>query len=42
MPVNDTLFLAEGYPTALNTAKRYYDNIITLDMSEFSKKWMVV
>lgn len=37
MPVNDTLFLAEGYPTALNTAQRYYDNIITLDMSEFQK-----
>lgn len=37
MPVNDTLFLAEGYPTALEIAQRYYDNIITLNMSEFQK-----
>lgn len=37
MPVNDTLFLAEGYPTALSAAKQYYDKVITLDMSEFQK-----
>jgi len=37
MPVNDTLFLADGYPAAFDAAKKYYDNIITLDMSEFQK-----
>ncbi|MEM9951850.1 MAG: arginine deiminase family protein [Chloroflexota bacterium] len=37
MPVNDTLFLADGYPTAYEIAQRYYNNIITLDMSEFQK-----
>ncbi len=37
MPVNDTLFLAEGYPTALDIAKRDYEHIVTLDMSEFQK-----
>ncbi len=37
MPINDTLFLAAGYPTAYEMAHRYYDNIITLDMSEFQK-----
>lgn len=37
MPVNDILFLADGYPTALSEAKKYYDKIITLDMSEFQK-----
>lgn len=37
MPVNDTLFLAEGYPAALEAAKKHYDNIITLDMREFQK-----
>lgn len=37
MPVNDTLFLAEGYPAALEIAGRYYEKVITLDMSEFQK-----
>ena len=37
MPVNDTLFLAEGYPTALAEAKKHYEKVITLDMSEFQK-----
>ncbi|GAB5491055.1 MAG: hydrolase [Phototrophicaceae bacterium] len=37
MPVNDTLFLAEGYPTALSEAKKHYNKVITLDMSEFQK-----
>lgn len=37
MPVNDTLFIAKGYPTALDYARRYYDKIVELDMSEFQK-----
>lgn len=37
MPVNDILFLAKGYPTALAIAERYYKKFITLDMSEFQK-----
>ena len=37
MPVNDILFLAEGYPTTLAIAERYYEKIVTLDMSEFQK-----
>lgn len=37
MPVNDTLFIAEGYPTALEIAQNYYNNIVELDMSEFQK-----
>ena len=37
MPVNDTLFLAEGYPTALAAAQCYYEKVVTLDMSEFQK-----
>lgn len=37
MPVNDTLFLAAGYPQALAAAKHYYEKIVTLDMSEFQK-----
>ncbi|MGJ3238619.1 MAG: arginine deiminase family protein [Anaerolineae bacterium] len=37
MPMNDTLFLAAGYPTAYDIARRYYQQIITLDMSEFQK-----
>ena len=37
MPINDTLFIAKGYPTAYQTAKQYYDTVIELDMSEFQK-----
>ncbi len=37
MPVNDTLFIAKGYPTALQAAKQYYDKVVELDMSEFQK-----
>lgn len=37
MPVNDTLFIADGYPSAVQAARAYYDNIVELDMSEFQK-----
>jgi dimethylargininase len=37
MPINDTLFLAAGFPQALEAAKRHYQKIVTLDMSEFQK-----
>ncbi len=37
MPVNDTLFLAKGYPSASKVARAFYDNVIELDMSEFQK-----
>jgi dimethylargininase len=37
LPVNDTLFLAAGYPQALRAAQQYYEKVVTLDMSEFQK-----
>jgi len=37
MPVNDTLFIAKGYPAAYQAATAYYDKIVELDMSEFQK-----
>ena len=37
MPVNDTIFVAEGYPTVQQAAEQYYDKVIALDMSEFQK-----
>jgi len=37
MPVNDTLFIAKGYPAAVKVARAYYDHIVELDMSEFQK-----
>lgn len=37
MPVNDALFLAKGYPSALKVVQAFYDTVIELDMSEFQK-----
>ena len=37
MPVNDTLFIAKGYPAAYQASKAYYKTIVELDMSEFQK-----
>jgi dimethylargininase len=37
MPINDTLFIAKGYPTAYQAAKDHYDKVVELDMSEFQK-----
>lgn len=37
MPLNDTLFIAKGYPTAYQVATDYYDKVVELDMSEFQK-----
>lgn len=37
MPINDTLFIADGYPTALKIAQQYYDKVIPLNMREFQK-----
>lgn len=37
MPVNDTLFIVEGYPTLRKAAEKYYDKIVALNMSEFQK-----
>jgi dimethylargininase len=37
MPINDTLFIAKGYPSAVKVATAYYEKIVELDMSEFQK-----
>jgi dimethylargininase len=37
MPVNDTIFIVEGYPTLRKAAEKYYDNVVALNMSEFQK-----
>lgn len=37
MPVNDTLFVAAGCPTAEQAARAYYERVVALDMSEFLK-----
>jgi dimethylargininase len=37
MPVNDTLFIVDGFPTVRHLAEQHYDHIIALDMSEFRK-----
>lgn len=37
MPINDTLLIVEGFPTALAVAKRYWQKVVTLEMSEFRK-----
>lgn len=37
MPVNDTLFIAKGYPAAYQVSKAYYETVVELDMSEFQK-----
>lgn len=37
MPVNDTIFIVEGYPTLRKAAEKYYDKIVALNMSEFQK-----
>jgi dimethylargininase len=37
MPVNDTLFIAEGFPQALAVARRYYERVVPLPLSEFRK-----
>lgn len=37
MPLNETLFIAAGYPTALAAAQRFYPRVVALDMSEFQK-----
>ena len=37
MPVNDTLFIADGCPEAYRAATRYCERVVALDMSEFVK-----
>ena len=37
MPVNDTLFIAKGYPAAVKASRAYYEKIVELDMSEFQR-----
>ena len=37
MPVNETLFVAAGCPTAYNAARAFYDQVVAVDMSEFRK-----
>ena len=37
MPVNDTLFVAAGCPTACALARENHDQVVALDMSEFRK-----
>jgi dimethylargininase len=37
MPVNDTLFIVDGYPTLRKAAEKYYDKVVALNMSEFQK-----
>ncbi len=37
LPVNQTLFVAAGCPTALNAARRHHERVVPLDMSEFVK-----
>ena len=37
MPINDTLFLAAGCPTAAAAAREHYQRVVALDMSEFRK-----
>ncbi|KAJ6239670.1 dimethylarginine dimethylaminohydrolase [Anaeramoeba flamelloides] len=37
MPINDTIFIVKGYPTVLKAAKKYYQKVVALDMSEFQK-----
>ena len=37
MPVNDTLFIATGYPTVAEIAAQHYTDVVALDMSEFQK-----
>lgn len=37
MPVNDTIFIVEGYPTLRKATEKYYEKIVALNMSEFQK-----
>lgn len=37
MPINNTLFVPKGFPTALQVAQQYCDSVVALDMSEFQK-----
>jgi dimethylargininase len=37
MPINDTIFIVEGYPRLRKVAEKYYDRIVALNMSEFQK-----
>jgi dimethylargininase len=37
MPVNDTILIAQGYPTVKQIAEQHYDHVVSLDMSEFRK-----
>lgn len=37
MPINDTLFVADGCPHACAAARQHYDHVVVLDMSEFRK-----
>jgi dimethylargininase len=37
VPINDTLFIAAGFPAILALAEKWYANIIALEMTEFEK-----
>jgi dimethylargininase len=37
MPINDTVFIAKGFPVAKNVVEKYAAKVIELDMSEFRK-----
>lgn len=37
MPVNDAIFICQGFPTVRQAAEKYYTHIIELNMSEFQK-----
>lgn len=37
LPVNNTLFVAAGCPSALSAARRHWDRVFALDMGEFVK-----
>jgi dimethylargininase len=37
MPVNDTLFIVDGFPTVKQIAEQYYEHVVALNMSEFRK-----
>ena len=37
IPINDTLFIAAGFPAALALAEKYYTQITVLEMTEFEK-----
>lgn len=37
MPINDSILIVKGFPTAKSVAERYASKVIELDMTEFRK-----